>query len=102
MREHFRQTETTTAQLKHDVLAQFTFSSWKRFVEKNLNAYPRYVRDQCLLALKHFDMDTDEAVLEEEQKPVTQLPIDRSKTSIHVAERDVGEYASLLEDGGHS
>jgi hypothetical protein len=33
-------------------------------VEKNFKAYPRYVRDQCLLAQRGFGERTDQAVLE--------------------------------------
>jgi transposase len=67
-RNHFRQKETSTAQLKKDLLAQFSFDSWKRFVEENLKAYPRYVRDQCLVARKQFSEITDTAVLQEAVK----------------------------------
>ena len=33
-------------------------------LEKNFKAYPRYVRDQCLLAQKGFSESTNQAVLE--------------------------------------
>jgi hypothetical protein len=68
LREHFRQYETSANELKQDVLALFPFESWKRFVEQNLKAFPRYVRDQCLVARNHFDESTDQAILEEAVK----------------------------------
>jgi transposase len=139
-REHFRQLETSTRQLKDDVLALFTFASWKRFVEQNFKVFPRYVRDQCLLALKHFGESTDQALLgeavqfclsndtlsmtdlfdayrfyvtwkddgepleESESEPPAPLHITGSRESIRVAERDLGEYTSLLKEasGGQS
>ena len=50
--------------LKQEVLSLFTFPSWKRFAEHNFKTFPRYVRDQCLLAQKHFNEETDLALLE--------------------------------------
>jgi len=63
-REHFRQKEKSARELKQEVMSQFSFPSWKRFAEHNFKAFPRYVRDQCLLAQKHFDEKTDLAPLE--------------------------------------
>jgi hypothetical protein len=64
VREHFRQKERSVDDLKKEVLAQFSFSSWKRFAEQSFKSFPRYVRDQCLLAQKHFGEKTDLPVLE--------------------------------------
>ena len=63
-REHFRQKEKSARELKQEVLSQFSFPSWKRFAEHNFKAFPRYVRDQCLLAQKHLDGKTDLDLLE--------------------------------------
>ena len=63
-REHFRCKEKTVRDLKKEVLAQFSFPSWKLFVEATFKAFPRYVRDQCLLAHKHFTEKTDVVFLE--------------------------------------
>ncbi len=63
-REHFRQKEKSARELKQEVLNQFSFAGWKHFSEQNFKAFPRYVRDQCLLAQKHFDERTDSVFLE--------------------------------------
>ena len=63
-REHYRQKDKSARELKQEVLSQFSFPSWKRFAEHNFKTFPRYVRDQCLLAQKHFDGKTDLALLE--------------------------------------
>ena len=63
-REHFRQNDKSSKELKQEVMSQFSYPWWKRFVEHNIKAFPRYVRDQCLLAQKHFDGETDLALLE--------------------------------------
>lgn len=63
-REHFRQTEKTARELKQEVLSQFFFPSWRAFVEHNFKAFPRYVRDQCLIAQRHFPEETDRQLLE--------------------------------------
>lgn len=64
VREHFRQKDKSARELKQEVLSQFSFPSWKRFAEYNFKAFSRYVRDQCLLAQKHFDEQTDLTLLE--------------------------------------
>ena len=64
IREHFRQKESSVGDLKKQVLDQFSFLCWKRFAEQTFRAFPRYVRDQCLLAQKHFGEKTDLVVLE--------------------------------------
>jgi len=64
VREHFRQKERSVGDLKKEIFTQFSFSSWKRFAEQTFKSFPRYVRDQCLLAQKHFGEKTDLVVLE--------------------------------------
>jgi transposase len=64
-REHFRQTEKSARELKQEVLNRFSFCSWQSFVERNFKAFPRYVRDQCLLAQKNFSPEQiDQRLLE--------------------------------------
>ena len=63
-REHFRQNDKSAKELKQEVLSQFSFPAWKQFAEHNFKAFPRYVRDQCLLAQKHFHGEIDLALLE--------------------------------------
>ena len=63
-REHFRQKDKSVRELKQEVLDQFSFPTWRSFVEHNFKAFPRYVRDQCLLAQKQFDETTDLTFLE--------------------------------------
>jgi transposase len=63
-REHFRQKDKSARELKQEVLSQFSFLGWKSFAEHNFKAFPRYVRDQCLLAQKYFDETADLALLE--------------------------------------
>ena len=67
-REHFRRKENSSRELKQEVLGQFSFSSWQSFAEHNFKAFPRYVRDQCLLSRKYFDEKTDPVFLEEAVK----------------------------------
>ncbi len=67
-REHFRQKEKSARELKQEIVGQFSFSLWQSFAEHNFKAFPRYVRDQCLLARKYFDEKTDPVFLEEAVK----------------------------------
>lgn len=64
-KEHRRETEKTVNELKQEVLDMFTLDNWKRIAEKNFKAYPRYVRDQCLLARKYYDELTDTDLVNE-------------------------------------
>ena len=60
-----REGETTVEQLKATVSGLFELESWKRFVERNLQAFPRYARDQCLEAKKFFaEKEIDLGILE--------------------------------------
>ena len=63
-REHFRQNDKSAKELKQEVVNQFSFPAWKQFAERNFKAFPRYVRDQCLIAQKHFAGEIDLALLE--------------------------------------
>ena len=53
-REYKRENETTLEELKTRVLGMFDLDNWKRFMEINFSAFPRYVRDQCIEAKKYF------------------------------------------------
>jgi len=64
-REFRREKGKTAKELKEQVSGMFEGESWKRFTARNFKAFPRYVRDQCLEAKKHFfDKDIDIAILE--------------------------------------
>jgi len=63
-REHQRETEKSSKALKSHVMKMFDDEQWFRFVEKNFKAFPRYVRDQCIEAKRHFgDKEVDLVVL---------------------------------------
>jgi hypothetical protein len=63
-REHYREKEKKSAELKNTVVEMFSLSNWKLFVEANFKKYPRYVRDQCIEAEKHFRKDIDLIILD--------------------------------------
>jgi len=56
-REYKRENETTLEELKARVSGMFDFDNWKRFTEKNFRSFPRYIRDQCMEAKKHFKVN---------------------------------------------
>jgi len=57
--------ETTVEELKAAVLGLFDLEPWKRFVERNFQTFPRYVRDQCLEARRFFaEKEIDPGILE--------------------------------------
>lgn len=53
-REHFREVKIKARDLKNEVVNLRDEKSWKQFAEQNFKAFPRYIRDQCLLAKKYF------------------------------------------------
>jgi len=60
-----REREKTVEELKAAVSGLFELESWKRFVERNFLAFPRYARDQCLEAKRHFEeKEVDTGILE--------------------------------------
>ena len=63
-RAYSREKEKTVQELKNHVVCMFGGKSWKSFTERNFKAFPRYVRDQCILAKKYFgDHDIETTVL---------------------------------------
>lgn len=56
-REHFRNKEKSSKELKSKVIGLFTLNNWKIFIQKNFKELPRYIRDQCLDAIKYFSGD---------------------------------------------
>jgi len=62
-KEHFREKEKRLSDLKQDIPELFELPLWKEFVLMNFRTFPRYTRDQCILAKKYFNSDTDEKFL---------------------------------------
>jgi hypothetical protein len=61
-REHFRNKEKSSRELKDKVTGLFSLNNWKIFIRNNFKEFPRYIRDQCLDAMKYFsgtEIDTD-------------------------------------------
>jgi len=64
-REYKRENGRTLEELKACVSGMFDLDNWKHFTEKNFSAFPRYVRDQCVEAKKHFRVnDIDKQILD--------------------------------------
>jgi len=54
-REYRREKEKTLQELKDHVIHMFESENWKRFIAINFQAFPRYIRDQCVEAKRYFD-----------------------------------------------
>ena len=54
-RDFRRENEKTLQELKDHVTGMFTGSNWRRFTALNFEAFPRYIRDQCVEAKRYFD-----------------------------------------------
>ena len=64
-REYRRENEKTLQELKGHMIHMFRGENWKRFAERNFQAFPRYIRDQCVEAKRYFDVkDIDIFILE--------------------------------------
>jgi len=63
LREHFREKSKKVDDLKQEVLKLFKFPQWQDFVQINFKSFPRYTRDQCILAKKHFSFDVQKDIL---------------------------------------
>ncbi len=63
-RAYRRGSEKTLQELKDSVVDMFIAENWKRFIVMNFQAFPRYIRDQCVEAKKYFfDKDIDIVIL---------------------------------------
>ncbi|NOR12538.1 MAG: DDE-type integrase/transposase/recombinase [Candidatus Aminicenantes bacterium] len=54
-REYRRENEKTLQELKDYVIGMFKDENWKRFIARNFQAFPRYIRDQCVEAKRYFE-----------------------------------------------
>ncbi|GAJ24700.1 unnamed protein product, partial [marine sediment metagenome] len=64
-RGHRREKEKTLQELKDHVVDMFLSENWKRFIAMNFQAFPRYIRDQCVEAKRYFGIkDIDIFILE--------------------------------------
>ena len=61
--EHFRESSKKLIDLKQEVLDLFESPLWIEFAEINFKIFPRYNRDQCILAKKFFSKDIKEELL---------------------------------------
>ncbi len=60
-----REKEKTLQELKDYVIDMFVSENWKRFTAMNFQAFPRYIRDQCVEAKRYFEgKDIDIFILE--------------------------------------
>jgi len=65
-RTNRRENEKTVEELKAAVSGLFELEPWKRFVERNFKAFPRYARDQCVEARRSFtEKEIDRRILEQ-------------------------------------
>jgi hypothetical protein len=62
-RTHFRENETDVNELKERTLSMFAMPLWEEFVRLNFKAFPRFVRDQCLLCRKLFSGEIRQDIL---------------------------------------
>jgi len=64
-REFRREKGKTVKELKEQVTGMFEGENWKKFTARNFQAFPRYIRDQCVEAKRYFDVkDIDIFILE--------------------------------------
>lgn len=64
-RAYRRGSEKTLQELKDSVVDMFENENWKRFTAINFQAFPRYIRDQCVEAKRYFEVkDIDNVILE--------------------------------------
>jgi len=129
LKSHFRENDKPIHDFKNETILKFDFPEWKQFVDNNFSAYPRYVRDQCIICRKLFASETDTEVLKEaimlchenkcfsfkdlrhayesllrESLPVKQnftgKLINRKYSSIQVGKRDLNIYRQEMEAHG--
>lgn len=63
-KKHFRCNSKPIKDLIGEVTALHHFEGWKEFFGKNQQTYPRYVRDQCILARRLFSNVGDKGLFE--------------------------------------
>jgi hypothetical protein len=64
-REYRREKGKTVKELKEQVTGMFEGENWKKFTARNFQAFPRYIRDQCIEAKRYLDVkDIDIFILE--------------------------------------
>ena len=121
---HFREREHSTEHLRREISTLFDLPLWHEFLEENRQQFPRYTRDQCLEARRHFCGEIDREVLgqslrfclelhtvsysdlkdtyeylrtgEEEPQSCEPLKISRELPKVQVNSRSVEEYHELL------
>lgn len=65
IRAHFRMTERSVKELVAEARALVDLPLWPRFVKRNAEAFPRYVRDQAIEAKRYFSGEVDRQALGE-------------------------------------
>jgi transposase len=63
-KSHFRNKSCTVEELEQEIISMFDFDNWITFVKQTHKTYPRYFRDQCLLARKYFSSETEFPIFE--------------------------------------
>ena len=83
-----RESERSLEELKGAVGGLFALTSWKRFIERNAKAFPRYIRDQSLEALRSFSgKEIDCGILE--------------RSLAYCLENDTPSFANLRDTYAH-
>jgi len=95
-REHFREPKKKIQELKDEVLNMFSFSLWQSFAMESFRHFPRYVRDQCMLAKKHFseikNISNLEAAIEFCLENKSHSFKDLHDSMVNLAEKDICNY----------
>jgi transposase len=92
-RSHFRDREHSTEQIRQEAEDMFTLELWHEFLDANTKRFPRYVRDQCLEARRHFSGEIDLEVLGESLK----FCLDMDTVSFPNL-NDTYQYLNTIED----
>lgn len=83
-----RENGKTIEELKAAVAGLFELEAWKRFVERNSQRFPRYVRDQCVEARRSFaEREIDPRILE--------------RAILYCLENDMPSFLNLKDAYGH-
>lgn len=62
---HFRNNSLSLQELENEVTNMYAFPEWKQFLERVHQALPRYFRDQCVFAKRHFGEGVEEGLFAE-------------------------------------